>query len=434
MPLNIHNKLKERLADILTEHLPQILTNKQKFIDRRSMLTLFKAEKAIPASGEIKEKLDQFIGETPVIDFIYENLSQNLYEHQEYEHFSQGIPLSDLDGYQEIDKVANKLVEDLDSLPWSYTFTVKLHKEIAEPLLPIITNRTLGDSITIVQTDEVFEGKYPLESGIELRDKRINGSNSLLIPTPAKTEWGKSNLCIQFKQDGFVGLYGDTETSENVRDDFKSFCGLGIALRLFKVETKFRATPQKAKFYIHRKLDEGWVIQNTQEMDTAISETFHDLILHDLNGVFEDENDLKHWVHKTLLDIDAVYKHREQNQKLLNASRWLFESYTGKNELLSFVQTTVVIEILLGDKDTSDQMGLGALLRNRCAYLIGDSQSQRDELLEDFKKIYDVRSKIVHGGKNRLNYIEKSLFRRLQWMCRRVIAKEVELLKKDITN
>jgi len=77
-------------------------------------------------------------------------------------------------------------------------------------------------------------------------------------------------------------------------------------------------------------------------------------------------------------------------------------------------------------------MGLGELLRNRCAYLIGKSHKQRKQLLDDFKEIYDVRSKIVHRGKSRLNLHERSLFSKLQWMCRRVIQEEIELLKEDL--
>ena len=91
------------------------------------------------------------------------------------------------------------------------------------------------------------------------------------------------------------------------------------------------------------------------------------------------------------------------------------------------------MEILLGEKAISDIIGLGELLRNRCAYLIGDSHKQREDILRNFKDIYDVRSKIVHRGKATLNIYERVLFSKLQWMCRRVIQKEIELLQKDVT-
>jgi hypothetical protein len=111
--------------------------------------------------------------------------------------------------------------------------------------------------------------------------------------------------------------------------------------------------------------------------------------------------------------------------------QWLFDSYCTTNELLAFVQTAVAMEILLGDKRTSDLIGIGELLSNRCAYLIGASYNQRQEILDELKKIYDVRSQIVHRGKSRLKHTERELFSTLQWMCHRVIQEEVRLLEED---
>ena len=91
----------------------------------------------------------------------------------------------------------------------------------------------------------------------------------------------------------------------------------------------------------------------------------------------------------------------------------------------------VVLEILLGEKDSSDEIGLGELLRNRCAYLISKTHKDRSEILQDFKRIYAVRSQIVHRGKSRLTPDERSLFHNLRWMCRRVIQEELTLLKAD---
>jgi hypothetical protein len=105
-------------------------------------------------------------------------------------------------------------------------------------------------------------------------------------------------------------------------------------------------------------------------------------------------------------------------------------SHSGSDEMLSFVQAAVVLEILLGDKATSDVIGLGELLRNRCAYLISRSPLERERILSDFARIYDVRSKIVHEGKKRLNLDEWKLFSRLRWICQRVIREEARLLAR----
>ena len=128
--------------------------------------------------------------------------------------------------------------------------------------------------------------------------------------------------------------------------------------------------------------------------------------------------------------MTSVFSAVPSPRRILLAAQWLFDSYGGTDEMLSFVQAAVVLEILLGDKAVSDVVGLGELLRNRCAYLISRSQVQREEILSEFPRIYAVRSKIVHEGKKRLNQEEWRLFSRLRWMFARVIQSEVQLLSQ----
>src|SRR2546425_12513341 len=72
---------------------------------------------------------------------------------------------------------------------------------------------------------------------------------------------------------------------------------------------------------------------------------------------------------KDLTDIGAVMTRHVEDDRLLRAAKWLFDSYAATNPLLAFVQATTSLEILLGDKTLSDLVGLGALLGNRCAFL-----------------------------------------------------------------
>jgi hypothetical protein len=269
-------------------------------------------------------------------------------------------------------------------------------------------------------------------SGIEARDNSMSRGGLGLFSIFTENKWYDDSVVLQFNISGYVGRYGSTETSRKIEENLRSFCGLGIAIRLFKIDKKYRSTPTKANFYIHKYENDNWIVQGVDELDTSVSDTFNDLVVHDLDGALDTPEKTSTWMTRRFSEINVVFENLDRTKKLLLACQWLFESYSGKNELLSFVQTTVVIEILLGDKVSSDQMGLGVLLRNRCAYLIGSSQSQRDKILKDFQEIYDVRSKIVHGGKSRINYRERTLLSTLQWMCRRVIQEEVKLMIEDV--
>lgn len=106
---------------------------------------------------------------------------------------------------------------------------------------------------------------------------------------------------------------------------------------------------------------------------------------------------------KTSKRLKAVFSFPDANRQIISAGKWLLNSYGGSDALLSFVQATVVLEILLGEQNsTGEKLGLTELLRNRCAYLVAKNRSEREEIKNKFDEIYNVRSKIVHTGKSRL--------------------------------
>ena len=70
------------------------------------------------------------------------------------------------------------------------------------------------------------------------------------------------------------------------------------------------------------------------------------------------------------------------------------------------------------------------LLSNRLAYSLAKSPAQRRDLLDEFKRIYDTRSAIVHRGKADLTDEEEYQLRWLRYFCRLLINHELDLLEK----
>lgn len=211
----------------------------------------------------------------------------------------------------------------------------------------------------------------------------------------------------------------------------KALLGLGIALRLFDIEHKYNPFPTKSEFYIHKYVDGNWKIDNKINSSDAETRAFEAIRFSTLDGQLDDNDKKVAWAVTKLGNFRSIFSAGAKADAIILASQWLFDSYVGKDELLSYIQAMVVLEILLGDKAASEEIGLGQLLRNRCAYLISTTPKERAELLQDFNKIYEVRSQIVHRGKHRLNADERVLFHRLRWMCRRVIQEEVKLLETE---
>lgn len=429
MSLKLHPDCKDRLKQELAEHLKCVDVKNKCFLDRASTAGFMLASNVLPKHGPITESLEAFIGEWPLYDFLYGYLSKELHEEQAYDPSVPVSALTEIEKYSEVGVTADKLVELFDTLPWHYTFSLKLPSFLASILADDVNSYQLSDTLRLVRPDEEFIRKHPLRSGIEGRDKWLSG-NSLLSMYSAE-EWDHGAVYLQITTDGFVGKYIVTETNEHALSLLKAFLGLSIALRLTKVEHSSHPASPKERFYVHRYNDGEFCIDDTQEVSEEVSRTIGDLVFHDLDGELINEQEQKVWMGLCLSRLRKVFSIARQSDRIVRAGQWFFDSYTGRNELLSFLQAMVALEILLGDKATSDVIGLNELLRNRCAYLIGKDYTQREEILLDFKEIYEIRSKIVHRGKRKLKVRESVLFDKLRWLCRRVIQEEVDLLNES---
>jgi hypothetical protein len=429
MSINLHNNCKEELIKKLEQGLPKIKVKNRMFLDDVSLFEIFLVEQTLPQNGIIRQMLEEYISERPFYDFAYQTLSRELYENQKYESNST-LSLSEIDHYKDLPSTASRLVAEFESLPWKYSLTLQLEGEFADIFSKNIKVFEISDSIKIFTPNDAVIREFPMQSGIAGRDKELSDGTLLTGFTPL--QWNTLLPYIQINAAGFIGIFGATATLESVLSMLKAFFGLGIALRLFEVKSNvYRFAPTKVKAFVHRYIENKWQIERKKELDTAFGDTFQDLALH---RIYEGKSEQQKvsWIKTDLEKIGRVFRHSNKARKLILASQWLFDSYSTKDELLSFVQTMVVMEILLGEKTVSDLIGLGELLRNRCAYLLGESHQGREDILKEFQRIYDVRSKIVHTGKSRLNFNERMLFRKLQWMCLRVIQKEVSLLEEDL--
>jgi hypothetical protein len=254
-----------------------------------------------------------------------------------------------------------------------------------------------------------------------------------------KRKWNQETSYLQLDTEGLIGRYSGATPSEDATSSLKAFFGLCLALHFLRTKQAKEGTlgallgvgtTAKSYLIVHKHEDDKWVVWTTLELPRDISETLNNFEVNDFDGRIDAQN-IGSWISNRLQLISSAFRNASKAEKVLLAGQWLLDSYIGKNELLSFVQTMVAMEILLGEKAKSDIIGIGELLRNRCAYLIGESHSEREQILDDFNKIYDVRSRIVHRGKSNLARDERVLFGKLQRICQRVITKELELFIED---
>jgi hypothetical protein len=163
-------------------------------------------------------------------------------------------------------------------------------------------------------------------------------------------------------------------------------------------------------------------------LDEASSKLLNELHFDDMEGKFSSSDLKRALITELGAAVAKAFAGGHEAERIRLAGRWLFDSYAGGNQLMSFLQAMVVLEILLGDKASSDKIGLGELLRNRCAYLLGSSAEERSQIMSSFNEIYEVRSAIVHRGKSMLRSTERPLFFKLRTFAQRVIRAELQML------
>ena len=329
------------------------------------------------------------------------------------------MSLPDLSDSLPAGDIAERLLSEFESLPWRYDAFIRLAPGLGSALLPLLPENRLEigpglSLVTAVSADEYPHGPEP----------------ALPFFLVAPVNLNPDAVYLRGSYEGYVTQYQTTAPLQRFLGAAKALVALGIAYRVLQPHAQYSASTPKEWVFVYRREADAWKREPPHEIGQDVATMLDSL---GLVQAFRDASaSQKLFRTRHLLEqFSVAFAEPAVNERLLLAAQWLFDSHSASNELLSFVLATVVLEILLGDKNTSEVTGLSVLLANRCAYLIGQSRKERDEVIRDFQKIYDTRSRIVHRGQNRLSSDERRDLYTLRWMCYRVIQEEVDLLKAD---
>ncbi len=109
-----------------------------------------------------------------------------------------------------------------------------------------------------------------------------------------------------------------------------------------------------------------------------------------------------------------------------SACKWCFDAAIEENETLSFLQICIGLEALFGD--TTYNGALAETLADRCSYLVGNNIKGRKNIKDGFKKLYEARSKLVHGNALELTNSQSGLLGWGKHILNTSILKEIKHL------
>lgn len=417
MTIDLHPEARKRLVTVLAEALRGVRVANNSFLDYASVSGLAKADGVLPApSSTTGRYVSALVSTEPVADFVAGRLARSL-ARRDYTSGASAA-LHEIDDFQDTTAVAEALVSEFVTLPWNYDIVAALPPEVGNLVSPAVPFDGLP-----------LNNQLRLATGAFLSSDHITPDDhpppSLLSDGPTQLIDDSIYLCVRVS--GYIPRYGATIPIDEGQGLVRAFFGLCSALRLVRFGASYSFGLQKRQLFVFKSEQEFWRRESDHDMPVEAAQALAGLGHNEKIGALDDEVRAR-WVRQELGELQRALARVDESRPLLLAAQWLFDSWASSNRLLGFVQAMVALEALLGEKATSDVIGLGELLANRTAFLIAKTRQQRDEIIADFRRIYGTRSTIIHRGKNRLTTGDLRDFSRLEWLCARVIQEEIRLL------
>ena len=417
------------LSKNLQSLLARLDVTNQCFLDTESYTILSELDPALPTNT--RESLAKIISDSPASDFIHSRLQDILWQSFDYSQDNRAVKLSTLKGFEDLSVLANRLADELDSLPWHYSVFVRLPFQ-ADCGLQNPTR--LSENIQLFVPDENKDKEFSLP-----KSTMRAFAESLLGRSRDFNSWDSTFFYLRIDLQGYIAGRYSSATLNCCLPMAKSIFGLGLASFFFELKPKgpFYNSPAIPVAIFQRTANgnqfirEGPFPREEAEQICRLTLPAFYTTAPESSGVFSvDPNEvLRNRIDGAAKKISAAFIFTEKGTQLRRAGQWYFEGQCGTNKLLNIVQLATTLEILLGD--TKPEKDLTRLLANRCAFLIGSSPTDRDTVMTTFNDAYKLRSKIVHQGLELTNEEEFKCREQLRYLCSRVIQKELKILKGE---
>lgn len=433
MVLNINPSALSHLKSELNRILYSAKISPQNSLDTNTWIEFRGLETVVSGNPENKNRqiLNKLIGENAVFTFFVQSTHQLISERRKYKEEGQDVLIRTLTEIPNAEDFAEILVNKFVSLPWAYSNLLFMNENLSNFLRNYIDKSPSHNPISIVEMTTKFNKNFPKKQS----NRGILDKSMYEYIFEQTDKWNNKCLGLQIFKSGFIDLYSMTETKRYFENTVKAFFGLGIATKIFDIDNNVEVNNIRDKqFHIHVKQAKNWGILGSSRLSKSLANTLEKIIPN--KKVFDtiDNATADPAIKYSIKIILQMFDNPQETKQLRLAAQWFFDSYRNEDNLLSFIQLMTVLEILLGNKAESDKIGLGNLLKNRCAYFIANTIEEREFILKSFDEIYDVRSRILHDGKSHLNASDIGSFIKLQHICNRLISKELKIFRANLSN
>jgi len=298
-------------------------------------------------------------------------------------------PLTNLLRPETIDQIVKKILGTVESIPRSYHIYIPL------------------PAATLGVEEVAFTSDIAL---IEIHDKeKVPGGYRQRTAIPFSLDSISLEMdkpYLRFASTGYAGTSIDDSAYESALSKFKQFVYLGIMFKFLEkhevLTSLFFGSPHHEA--IPLDLEDPEHLKAHAQLPNNIADLIDRIsIVHDFDVMKEVKESGKVGIEKLLHNQlrDPINLLTRKNTDILSAPirsavEWAFDANNTENPTVSFIQTCIGLEAILGE-DIDQEAPLTATLADRCAYLFGSDSAKRKIIRTNFRKLYSIRSKLVHG-------------------------------------
>lgn len=327
-------------------------------------------------------------------------------------------PLTSYLGFSDPLKIAKSFVEKIKSIPRQYVCYTPLNLQLGSVMADNNIEFSFGNQLSVISGDtavaEVTTTCDNLDFAKYLTRQAMYDSSKIDIE--------ESNFYIKYRQSGYISDRTSPRIISDMSDNIRALYGSLFAhgcLYLFKI--KYVDGINHASVIVNQSAGDSQILAYACGVDD-------DLKLCaglNLGGDLTKENNTSKIV-SIFENIKVVFSSPE-SQRLKTSAVWLLRSFLSEREMDQILCSAIAVEVLLGDREASDRVGLSKLMANRCAYALGKSEIDRKDITEFFIKWYRLRSEIVHSGRMRVTGDEKKIVSEGKKLASRLLVHEISM-------
>ena len=444
----VQNKLHIEAKKVLKQSLKNILSNCK--ISKGLISFDEKTDNEIDKYiSEAKKHKKAWLGYRELYGILYDQVSDCLSEHVKEKRWETSGDLINIITYEGIENVSDRIIAYLESIPRRYFVYFELPSVRGIGVKEI----NLTDDISFVE--RVDENDF---SEIKITASGLGRMGLGLYGTLRKEQL---YICIQTN-----GYSDGTLESSAVKKAYSRFKQVFLLAKLSGALIETKETVRLGlgqvlgSYYNNPQAFVVDAMESNAEKNYSIS--LPRVVSDYVSKISINENILKPDEYEVIVekfenkdaltpnDKAKILKKRFQHAvKLLQSSdedknvkptktaiEWAFDSLTNDNETLAFIQACIGLEAILGDENEDQKRLLDDKLADRCAYLLGKNFSERKNIKEKFVKLYNIRSKLIHGRKAELDEEQMYFLRFSQRILNGIIWKEISYIedKEEISD